>query len=424
VALALVHSGHFDLLFGDLLGGFLLGDWRIEIRIVNCLLGFLAISSFFEFRTTAPALHRASRGAILIVAGVLLSTTLAPVKLHDAMTAVVQIFSTVTIAAVLGVALRKRLVGSVALALAWGPIVLFTLYLASTRLGVLNIFESSKWTTLVPLAILGWQGLLSTLALSDKIRRLAELRHQKELRDLEAAGLERMVRVLCHDVSTPLATIGMTTDLIELNQQAGKPVDIATANNRLRGAFQAIKEIVDGARQVELLKLSGPELAREPVDLCAAFADAERMLQEKLKRKRLTVRRSAWPETAIVLAEPRMLRLSVIANALSNAIKFSHAGGVIDVSITREAGETILRIRDHGVGIPAELREMFNRSGRITSREGTMSEEGTGLGVILMRDFVEAMGGSLRLESRTDEESPSDHGTSVELRLRAPASAD
>ena len=423
-ALALVHSGHFDLLFGDLLGGFLLGDWRIEIRIVNCLLGFLAISSFFEFRTTAPALHRASRGAILIVAGVLLSTTLAPVKLHDAMTAVVQIFSTVTIAAVLGVALRKRLVGSVALALAWGPIVLFTLYLASTRLGVLNIFESSKWTTLVPIATLGWQGLLSTLALSDKIRRLAELRHQKELRDLEAAGLERMVRVLCHDVSTPLATIGMTTDLIELNQQAGKPVDIATANNRLRGAFQAIKEIVDGARQVELLKLSGPDLAREPVDLCAAFADAERMLQEKLKRKRLTVRRSAWPETAIVLAEPRMLRLSVIANALSNAIKFSHAGGVIDVSITREAGETILRIRDHGVGIPAELREMFNRSGRITSREGTMSEEGTGLGVILMRDFVEAMGGSLRLESRTDEESPSDHGTSVELRLRAPASVD
>ena len=53
-----------------------------------------------------------------------------------------------------------------------------------------------------------------------------------------------------------------------------------------------------------------------------------------------------------------------------------------------------------------------------------MSEEGTGFGVILMRDFVEAMGGSLRLESRTDEESPSDHGTSVELRLRAPASAD
>jgi signal transduction histidine kinase len=118
-----------------------------------------------------------------------------------------------------------------------------------------------------------------------------------------------------------------------------------------------------------------------------------------------------------------MLRLSVIANALSNAIKFSHGGGVIEVSITRAAGEMVLRIRDHGIGIPAELREMLAQSGRITSRAGTMHEEGTGLGVTLMRDFVEAMGGRFHLESRTAEESPADHGTTIEIRLPTPAAA-
>lgn len=423
VALALVHSGHFDLLFGDLLGGFLLGDWRTEIRIVNCLLGVLAISSFFDFREKHPPLYRACKGCMLILAGALLGTVLLPPGFRETATAGTQLFSCLTIAIILFVALRRGFIGSVAMALAWGPIVLFTTYLVSTRLGVVNILTSSKWTTVVPLAVLAWQGLLSTIALSDKIRRLAELRHQKELRELEAAGLERMVRVLCHDVSTPLATIGMTTELIELNQQAGRPVDIFSANKRLRGAFHSIRDIIDTVRQIELLKLGGPNLTREPVDLCAAFDDAERMMQDKLVRKRLTLRRVSWPETAIVMSEPRMLRLSVIANALSNAIKFSHAGGAIEVSISRESGGIALRIRDHGMGIPQELRAMFEGSGRITSREGTMNEGGTGFGVTLMRDFVVAMGGSFRLESRTAEESPTDHGTTVEIRLPVPVAA-
>jgi len=268
-----------------------------------------------------------------------------------------------------------------------------------------------------------WELLCNTLGLTYKFRTWEKISHQKELRDLEAAGLERMVRVLCHDVSTPLATIGMTTDLVELNQQAGRPVDLAATNRRLREAFLAIKEIVDSARNVELVKLHGGVLPREPVDLCAVFADAERMMKEKLARKRISVRRIAWPEQALVLAEPRLLRLSVIANALSNAIKFSRPETTIDAEIGHKGRDVILRIRDHGVGIPAEMRETFARSGRINSRPGTMNEEGTGFGVLLMRDFTQAMGGSFRLESRTNEESPSDHGTTVEIILRAPGAA-
>ena len=138
--------------------------------------------------------------------------------------------------------------------------------------------------------------------------------------------------------------------------------------------MKSIKEIVDSTRQVEALKLNGGNLPREPVDLCTVFHDAERMVQEKLSRKRITLRRTDWPERAVVLAEPRMLRLTIIANALSNAVKFSSSGGFIDVSLRREGGAMVLRIRDHGVGIPREMREAFARSGRIQSRPGTMNE--------------------------------------------------
>jgi signal transduction histidine kinase len=84
----------------------------------------------------------------------------------------------------------------------------------------------------------------------------------------------------------------------------------------------------------------------------------------------------------------------------------------------------VLRIRDHGVGIPREMREAFERSGRIQSRPGTMNEEGTGFGMMLMRDFTKAMRGEFRLESRTAEESAADHGTTIEIRLPVAVTAD
>jgi len=79
-----------------------------------------------------------------------------------------------------------------------------------------------------------------------------------------------------------------------------------------------------------------------------------------------------------------------------------------------------LSIRDRGAGIPRELREAFSRFGRMRSRPGTMNEEGTGFGVMLMRDFTKAMNGEFRLESRTADEAPADHGTTVEIRLGIP----
>ena len=194
--------------------------------------------------------------------------------------------------------------------------------------------------------------------------------------------------------------------------------------NRLQLAVKSIKEIIDSTRQVEALKLRSGNLPIEPVDLCVAFDEAERLVQDKLRRKRVTLRKTDWPEFALVMAEPCMLRLSIIANALSNAVKFSPAGSVIDVAIRRDDGAMVLSIRDHGMGIPRELREAFSRSGRIQSRPGTMNEEGTGFGVMLMRDFTKAMGGEFRLESRTAEEALSDHGTTVEIRLATPVAAE
>ncbi|MFM7751637.1 MAG: hypothetical protein ACKPB0_14605 [Opitutaceae bacterium] len=69
------------------------------------------------------------------------------------------------------------------------------------------------------------------------------------------------------------------------------------------------------------------------------------------------------------------------------------------------------------------MLKTFDCSGRIQSRPGTLNEDGTGFGVMHKRDCTKAMRGEFRLASRTAEESPTDHGTTVEIRLPVPVAA-
>lgn len=418
--LLLAQSGHFDALLGGRLGGFYLGEWRHQLRLLNCVLGVMAFRSFFEFARVLPRFDRLLKGSALFIGFVAaLSLTLGASTLQ-VVVAIIQLYAVGLLSIACVLVIKRRLIGAVLITAGWSGILLVTAYLNFVRFGLVPGWLD---TPALPVAAVLWELFFNTVGLTYKFKRLGEIRHQKELRELELAGVERMVRVLCHDLSSPLATISMTTDLLQLNREAGRTVDLDATTSRLQLAVKSIKEIVDSVRNVELLKLQGGELALEPVDLCVAFDESERLVQDKLRRKRITLRKTDWPEFALVMAEPRMLRLSMIANALSNAVKFSPAGSVIDVAIRRDDGAMVLSVRDRGMGIPRELREAFARSGRIRSRPGTMNEEGTGFGVMLMRDFTQAMRGEFRLESRTAEEAPSDHGTTVEIRLATPVAA-
>ena len=412
--LIFTQTSDFMVLWDGHIGTFHLTEIRHQLRILHGIFSLMAFRSFFPFSTVVPRLDRVLRHGIAVVSVTLAVSFFLPAAPLQIVASVCQVFGAVFLISASVVALRHRLIGSSLIAVGWLPLLATATYLNLARF---RLVPDVPGETYLPTLSIIWEILFTTLGLSYKIKQLAEIRHQKELRDLELAGLERMVRVLCHDLSTPLATIGMTADLLQLKREAGQPVDLDATTHRLQVAVKSIKEIVDSTRNVEALKLHAGSLPLEPVDLCTVFDEAERMVQDKLGRKRITLRKTNWPENAIGLAEPSILRFSVIANALSNAVKFSTSGGFIDVSLRREGNIMVLRIRDHGVGIPREMREAFETSGRIQSRPGTMNEEGTGFGLMLMRDFTKAMRGEFRLESRTADESPADHGTTVEIRL-------
>ncbi|NOQ25676.1 MAG: PAS domain S-box protein [Bacteroidales bacterium] len=99
-----------------------------------------------------------------------------------------------------------------------------------------------------------------------------------------------------------------------------------------------------------------------------------------------------------VYADENMLK-TVLRNLISNAIKFTKTGGNINISLISEQNQVEISISDNGVGINEEtLKKLFDNSTNITSR-GTANEKGSGLGLVLCKEFVEKHGGKIWVES-------------------------
>ena len=121
------------------------------------------------------------------------------------------------------------------------------------------------------------------------------------------------------------------------------------------------------------------------------------ILSGEATKKNITISNSV-PAQAVVLADSNMIS-AVLRNLVSNAIKFTRPGGCI--SLSSNAGEKFYEftIEDNGVGIQKkDVEKLFRIDTKVYSK-GTADESGTGLGLILCKEFIEKNSGSIRVES-------------------------
>jgi len=121
------------------------------------------------------------------------------------------------------------------------------------------------------------------------------------------------------------------------------------------------------------------------------------LLNENLTDKKIDVKKKI-PELYDVYGDPNMIN-TVIRNLLTNAIKFTNPGGEILVICHKKDGNIEVSMQDTGTGMSAETLEKLFRVDANFSTEGTQGETGTGLGLILCKEFVEKNGGTISVES-------------------------
>ncbi|HAQ37371.1 MAG TPA: hypothetical protein DCQ58_02590 [Saprospirales bacterium] len=136
----------------------------------------------------------------------------------------------------------------------------------------------------------------------------------------------------------------------------------------------------------------------EKLDMVQLVDETARMFEQIAFLKNISIKR-LLPEHLEVLADKNMIS-SVIRNLISNAVKFTRQGGEISITTRTEPHEIMVFITDNGVGMDKQRLEKVFRIDNTHSTYGTADEKGTGLGLILCKEFVEKHGGKIWAESK------------------------
>ncbi len=210
---------------------------------------------------------------------------------------------------------------------------------------------------------------------------------------------------MSHEIRTPMNAIIGLSHILARSQPltANQTKYIATLLTSGESMMMLINDLLDIAR----IEASGIEIEAIPFQLDTIIAEVAGMMSVKAAEKRLSLTVSASALTGRWFrGDPNRLR-QILTNLVSNAIKFTHSGGVrISATVKPSVGalrQVEIAVSDTGVGIPADqLSRIFNK---FTQADNTISRKfgGTGLGLAISKSLAELMGGALSVTSEETE---------------------
>jgi len=207
----------------------------------------------------------------------------------------------------------------------------------------------------------------------------------------------KLFSILSHDLKTPMNAIRQMLELHEM--------DLLSDQEKEESNKLLLKQVKQTEQKIEQLlrwshaQLGGIVTEKRPIDLVQLIKDAINQNEVIAQKKNIHIKFSTEGPIFRIIADPSQLQI-VFQNCLQNAIKFSHVGSEITVNLAVLGNQVNLTIKDQGIGMtPEKLHEIRQKKSIVSSTEGTNKEKGTGLGLFLVKQFMETNGGTLVIES-------------------------
>lgn len=205
---------------------------------------------------------------------------------------------------------------------------------------------------------------------------------------------DEFVSSVSHELRTPLTSITGSLGLLlggaagELSTKAARLVDIAHQN------AQRLTKLVNELLDIDKIEAGQVEMKHERVDLNELVLQEAEHNRPYAERFRVRLQTETVVSPVLVLGDPDRLR-QVVTNLVSNAVKYSPAGGTVTLAVERLGEMARIAVSDNGPGIPAEFQSrIFQRFAQADSSD-RRAQEGTGLGLAISRAIVDRHGGRI-----------------------------
>jgi len=241
-----------------------------------------------------------------------------------------------------------------------------------------------------------YRGMLKAL-----VKRLREMNvNEEKLAELNATK-DKFFSIIAHDLRSPISTMISFSELLatqmdtltqdQIIEIIQSQKDISWQSLKLLDNLLQWASLQTGRLTVNPAKFNISEIVEEVIEFNSLNA----------KTKEITMIPEICGEF-MVYADQNMIR-TIILNLISNAIKFTPRYGSITVIVRKKNGRILISIKDTGVGMSQEFISRLFNLGQSQSTRGTENEKGTGLGLILCKEFVQRNGGTLSIESKFQE---------------------
>ncbi len=220
--------------------------------------------------------------------------------------------------------------------------------------------------------------------IQEQTAQLAENNHFKD----------RLFSIISHDLRSPV--VGLVGSLELVNEGLLSETEFRNMLPDLAHNINSIQSLLDNLLAWARTQMKGIAILPEAFHIRELLDEKISMFKKQIEAKELNIFNNIEPDLQ-VLADKNMIDL-VARNLLSNAIKFSVPGGTITMTSSRQKGYSQICIADNGIGISADnLNRLFDA--QTVSTKGTAGEMGTGLGLLLSKEFIEQNGGKTWGES-------------------------
>lgn len=251
----------------------------------------------------------------------------------------------------------------------------------------LAIDDQPQWALLV------WSNTTEMKRTEQELLRA--LQTEQELNDLKS----RFMSMASHEFRTPLSAILSSAILIGKQNDPGKETKRERYVKQIKNNVRNLVVILDDF--LSLSKLEEGEISCQPSDF-----DLRELLRSVLEEMETNLKvgqhfvEDCQPTSYQLRQDPKLTR-HILVNLLSNAIKYSAENTAIEIVLGREGEHLLLSVRDEGMGIPEnEQGQIFNRFFRARNAENI---QGTGLGLNIVKQYTELMGGTIEFSSKLGE---------------------